>query len=284
MRPILIPLAERLGRRALHRRGARTRWVETPAGRMHLYDAPGRGSLPTTVLLHGIGSNATPFGPVLARLQREVRRVVAPDYPGHGFSRLSRGALTPDLLFESLSRVLDDTLDEPAILVGNSLGGALALHYAITRPQRVRALVLVSPAGAHATDDEWRAIREAFDFRTRSGAMRFLGRVYHRTPWLAHVIAHEVPASMGRRAVRELLAAASNEHLPAADAVEALPMPVLFVWGRSERLLPETHYEYFVEHLPKHAVVERPEGFGHCPHVDAPEAVARRIVEFARAV
>jgi pimeloyl-ACP methyl ester carboxylesterase len=284
MRPILIPLAERLGRRALRRRGARTRWVETPAGRMHLYDAPGRGSLPTTVLLHGIGSNATPFGPVLARLQREVRRVVAPDYPGHGFSRLSRGALTPDLLFESLSRVLDDTLDEPAILVGNSLGGALALHYAITRPQRVRALVLVSPAGAHATDDEWRAIRDAFDFRTRSGAMRFLGRVYHRTPWLAHVIAHEVPASMGRRAVRELLAAASNEHLPATDALTALPMPVLFVWGRSERLLPETHYEYFVEHLPKHAVVERPEGFGHCPHVDAPEAVARRIVEFARAV
>jgi pimeloyl-ACP methyl ester carboxylesterase len=251
---------------------------------MHLYDAPGRGSLPTTVLLHGIGSNATPFGPVLARLQREVRRVVAPDYPGHGFSRLAKGTLTPDLLFESLSRVLDDTLDEPAIVVGNSLGGALALHYAITRPERVRALVLVSPAGAHATDEEWRAIREAFDFRTRAGAMRFLGRVYHRTPWLAHVIAHEVPASMGRRAVRELLAAASNDHLPAVDALAALPMPVLFVWGRSERLLPDTHYDYFVKHLPKHALVERPEGFGHCPHVDAPEAVARRIVEFARAV
>jgi pimeloyl-ACP methyl ester carboxylesterase len=284
MRPILIPLVERLGRRALRRRGARTRWVETPAGRMHLYDVPGHGTLPTTVLLHGIGSNATPFGPLLARLQRHVRRVIAPDYPGHGFSSPPQGTLTPDALFEAVTGVLDDAIDAPAILLGNSLGGALALHYAIARPEKVRALVLVSPAGAQSTDDEWRALRAAFDLTSRASALRFLGRVYHRTPWFAQVVAHEVPASMHRRAVRELLASATNEHSPAIEAIEALPMPVLFVWGQSERLLPQTHFDYFVKHLPKHAVIERPEGFGHCPHIDAPGAVAQRFVDFARAI
>jgi pimeloyl-ACP methyl ester carboxylesterase len=284
MRPVLIPLVERLGRYALVRRGVRTRWLHTPLGRIHAYDAAGRGTLPTTVLLHGIGSNATPFGPVLARLARHVRRVVAPDYPGHGFSPSPRSSLTPDALFGALSHALDHALDEPAIVVGNSLGGALALHYAMTRPERVRALVLVSPAGARSTDDEWRALKDAFAFASRAEALAFLQRVYHRTPWLARLIAHEVPASVGRPAVRALLASATNDHAAPPEGLSSLRMPVLLVWGRSERLLPATHLEYFARHLPGHAVVERPEGFGHCPHVDAPAAVAARIVAFARTV
>jgi pimeloyl-ACP methyl ester carboxylesterase len=284
LRPVLIPLAERLGRRALRNRGAHIRWIETPSGRMHVYDAPGRGSLPTTVLLHGLGTNATPFGPLLARLQRHVRRVVAPDYPGHGFSPMPQHTLTPEVLLESLTKTLDQTVGEPAVVVGNSLGGALALHYAIARPERVRALVLVSPAGARATDEEWRDIKAAFDFTSRTGALRFLGRVYHRTPWLAHLVAHEVPASIRRRALHDLLASAGNDHAASPEALAALPMPVLLVWGRSERLLPETHLDYFVRHLPKHAVVDRPEGFGHCPHVDAPDALAWKIIDMARAV
>jgi pimeloyl-ACP methyl ester carboxylesterase len=284
MRPVLIPLAERLGRYALRRRGVRTRWAPSPLGRVHFYDAAGRGSLPTTVLLHGIGSNATPFAPMLARLQRHVRRIVAPDYPGHGFSPAARGTVTPEALFESLSGVLDATLEEPAVVVGNSLGGALALRYAISRPDRVRALVLVSPAGARSTDDEWRALKEAFEFSSRAGALLFLDRVYHRTPWLARAVAHELPASMRRRAVRDLLATASNEHAASPEELSALPMPVLLVWGRSERLLPDTHLDYFVKHLPKHAIVHRPYGFGHCPHVDEPADLARRIVELAARV
>ncbi len=284
MRPVLIPMAERLGRYALRRRGVRTRWLPTPLGRLHAYDAPGTGSLPTTVLLHGMGSNATPFGRVLARLAPHVRRIVAPDYPGHGFSPPPSASLTPEALLDAVSHALDHVLDEPAVVVGNSLGGALALHYAIARPERVRALVLVSPAGAHATDAEWRALREAFAFGSRSDALAFLQRVYHRTPLFAHLVAHEVAASVGRRAVRDLFATASNDHAPSPDGLASLAMPVLLVWGRSERLLPDSHLRYFARHLPGHAVVERPEGFGHCPHVDAPAALARRIVEFARTV
>jgi pimeloyl-ACP methyl ester carboxylesterase len=284
MRPVLIPLAELLGRRALRKRGVRTRWANTPLGRIHLYDAPGYGSLPTTVLLHGIGSNATPFGPLLARLRQHVRRVVAPDYPGHGFSPTPDATLRPDALLDAVSQVLDATVDEPAIVVGNSLGGALALHYARSRPERVHSLVLVSPAGARATDEEWQAIKQAFEFRSRAEALVFLDRVYHRTPWLARAVAHELPVSIRRRAVRDLLSDASNEHAAAPEDLAALAMPVLFVWGRSERLLPETHFEYFRKHLPKHTVVDRPEGFGHCPHVDAPEVLARKILDFVRGV
>lgn len=276
-------MAERLGRIVLQRRGISSGHVTTPLGRLHTYDAPGKGDLPTTVLLHGLGSAATPFGQVLAHLQGHVRRIVAPDYPGHGFS-LHGGTerLTPARLFESVAMALDSTVTEPAIVVGNSLGGAVALRYALERPSRVRALVLVSPAGARGTDEEWRALKASFDVRTRAQARAFLQRIYHRPPWFLELLLHELPETTARRAVRELLESATMDDAPEPEALTALKMPILLVWGRSERLLPETHFEYFSRHLPKHAVIERPDGFGHCPHFDAPRVLARRIVTFAR--
>ena len=111
------------------------------------YVAEGSGTLPTTVLLHGLGSAATPFGPLLGRMRKHVRRIVAPDYPGHGFSE-NAARLTPEALFGSVTHALDALVDEPALVVGNSLGGAVALNYTISNPGKVRALVLVSPAGA----------------------------------------------------------------------------------------------------------------------------------------
>lgn len=284
MKPLFLPLAERVGRIVLRRRGVESRWVKTPHGDVHAYDARGSGDLPTIVLLHGIGSAATPFGPVLARLQRDARRVVAPDYPGHGFSHDTPGRFTPEALLESVSVALDAIVSEPAILVGNSLGGAVALSYAAARPERVRALVLVSPAGARASDEEWREIRRSFQIASRRDAKAFLERLYHRPPWFVHLLAHEFPATLGRAAVRDLLETATNDHAPSPDALRSLPMPVLLLWGKSERLLPETHLEYFKRHLPEHAVIERPDGFGHCPHFDDPAALAARIAEFGRSL
>jgi pimeloyl-ACP methyl ester carboxylesterase len=281
--PVLLPLAERLGRAMLRRRGFTSDHVPTPQGPVHTYTAGGAGDLPTTVLLHGLGAAATPFGPVLMALQRYVRHVVAPDYPGHGFSARGEAPLTPRRLFESVTTALHATAHEPAIVVGNSLGGALALRYALAYPDRVHALVLVSPAGAPCSDAEWDTIRRTFALASRAEAIAFLARLYHRPPWFAPIVAHEFPGSLARPAVRELLQHVSNADVPEPSELASLRMPILFVWGRSERLFPSAHLEYFVRHLPPHAVIEQPEGFGHCPHFDAPLALVRRIVTFARA-
>lgn len=279
----MLPLAERLGRFDMKRRGVDSRWLTTPHASLHLYDARGSGELPETTLLHGIGSQATQYAALLHRLRPHVRRVVAPDYPGHGFSHPTR-SLTPDVLFESVSYALDEALREPSILVGHSLGGAVALHYALARPERVRALVLVSPAGAPSSEPEWRALRSTFDISSAKEARAFLSKLYHRAPWFIPLFAHEFPAIIQKPAVRDLLEAATNEHAPTPDALGSLPMPILLIWGKSERILPETHFDYFVRHLPTHAVIERPAGFGHCPHFDAPGPLAARILRFARSL
>src|SRR5690348_4715930 len=130
----LLPVAERLARRALNARGIESRFVDTRLARHHLYDAKGSGTLPTVVVLHGISSAATPFAPLLRRLLPHFRRVIAPEAPGHGFSGEPRAPLTVDTLFESMTELLDRELAEPAIVFGNSLGGAVAFAYAIERP------------------------------------------------------------------------------------------------------------------------------------------------------
>jgi pimeloyl-ACP methyl ester carboxylesterase len=283
MRPVLIPLMERLGRAALRSRGLGTREARTPLGPIHVYDGRGRGSLPPVVLLHGIGSSATPFAPLIGRLLPQVRRIVAPDYPGHGFSDTPGAQVTPLALFEAMTTALDGLLDEPAVLVGNSLGGAIALHYAIARPDRVAGLVLLSPAGARSTDEEWRDLVASFDLRSRADAVAFLDRLYHRLPLVARLVAHELAdATMNRPAVRQILASATSDNAHPPEALAALPMPVLLIWGRSERLLPESHFEYYRKHLPHHAVLERPERLGHVPQGDSPQRVANRIVKFLR--
>jgi pimeloyl-ACP methyl ester carboxylesterase len=62
---------------------------------MHALAAPGRGPLPTIVLLHGLGSAAVHLGPLLNPLRAHTRGVVALDLPGHGDSAVPADGLTP---------------------------------------------------------------------------------------------------------------------------------------------------------------------------------------------
>lgn len=279
-----MPLAERVGRRALVRRGARSQWLMTRYGRMHCYDAPGGGDLPTIALLHGLAAAATPFGPLLMRLRKDVRRVLAPDHLGHGFSAGRTAPLTPASLLGATRETLDRLIDQPAIVLGNSLGGAVAVRYALASPRNVRALVLVSPAGAHCDDNEWRELKQLFAMSTRADAAMFFRRVYHEPPWFLSLVAHELPAAMASAPVRSLLLGACNATALRPEELEALDMPVLLVWGQEERLLPDSNLEYFRRHLPRGTRVERPDGFGHSPHIDAPDALAELIVDFARQI
>src|SRR5688500_4740288 len=117
----MLPALQHAGRLALKARGFASRRVELPNGRVHVFDAKGRGTLPTVVVLHGIGSAAVQFARLLVALRPHVRRVLAPDLPGHGFSDESRIPLVPELLFVTVRELLERLTDEPIVLVGNSL-------------------------------------------------------------------------------------------------------------------------------------------------------------------
>jgi pimeloyl-ACP methyl ester carboxylesterase len=278
----LLSAVERGARFVLHRQGFESRTVPTSAGRLHAYDACGPGVLPTMVLLHGLGSAATTFASVLTQMRPHARRLVVLDLPGHGFSETPSGRMTPECLFGAVREALDALVEEPAVLVGSSLGGALALRYALDRPGRLVGLGLVSPAAARTSPGDWEDLRNTFKVDSAAEARRLLARLYHRAPWYLPALAPGLREVLKRRAIQDLLGAATLDDLPAPERLQGLLMPILLLWGQSERLLPRSALAYFRRHLPGHAVIEEPEGFGHCPHLDEPTRLAARLVEFAR--
>jgi pimeloyl-ACP methyl ester carboxylesterase len=87
---------------------------------------------------------------------------------------------------------------------------------------------------------------------------------------------------MRKPAIRGILDTATLEDLPAPEMLGALSMPVLLLWGQSERIFPASSLSYFRRYLPAHALVEEPAGFGHCPHFDDPRRLVSRVIAFAK--
>jgi pimeloyl-ACP methyl ester carboxylesterase len=278
-----LPIAERLGRKLLNKRGWQSRYYETPLGKLHSYDARGDGRLPTVVIIHGLGSNGLAFARMMGRLKPYVQRVIALELPGHGFSDEPREEVTPPRVFEAAACALEK-LDEPFVLVGNSLGGFVSMRYAIDRSERVRALALLSPAGARGTEEELDEVLKAFDAKNPREALALLRRIYHKPPWFLPLISLEFPDVLGRKAIREIVASAEVDHAPMPDELQKLVMPLVLVWGQSERLLPSAALTYFKTHLPKHAKILEPHSVGHCPHFDDPRRMADLVLDLAREV
>src|SRR5436309_2865366 len=112
-------------------------------GPVHYADFGGTG--PTLVLVHGLGGshvNWLAVAPVLARRAR----VLAVDLAGFGLTPLGERSADVHTNRVLLDRFLDTVAAEPAVLVGNSMGGLLAMMEAALAPERVAGLVLVAPA------------------------------------------------------------------------------------------------------------------------------------------
>ncbi len=264
--------------------GYRSHAVNTSRGRVRVIVGSGTGELPTVVLLHGLGSQGSDYLPLLARLRPHVRRILAPDMPGHGASESTFAERPRHTHVETLAEALDEVLDEPAVIFGNSLGGYAALRYAIARPERVRGLFLASPSGAPSTAEEIERLLGALRIQSHRDALRFLELALHgEGSWFRHVMAWGLRRRFTAAALRPWIESIRDAEPLAPADLARMSMPIHLVWGRSERLLPSTHLEFFRAHLPKKACIDEPHGFAHSPQLDDVDAVASRLLAFARA-
>ncbi|MGH3650664.1 MAG: alpha/beta fold hydrolase, partial [Acidimicrobiia bacterium] len=94
------------------------------------------------VLLHGQGASAVAWAPIIPAL-RANHRVVVPDLPGLGESQVHHGELDATRVTEWLNGLVAETCDEPPTIVGLSLGGTIAIHFAVDHGDKCRSLVLV---------------------------------------------------------------------------------------------------------------------------------------------
>ncbi len=121
-------------------------FVQLPSTELHVVDSGGTGT--PHLLVHGLGGNHTNWIEVFDSLA-DRGRTIAIDLPGYGYSPpIDRHDL--DSLASTLVELLE-TLDRPAVLVGNSMGGLLAEMVAATRPGLVADLILIAPASPIAS-------------------------------------------------------------------------------------------------------------------------------------
>jgi pimeloyl-ACP methyl ester carboxylesterase len=278
----LIQAVNQVLRRWLVMQGIRSEWHDVAGHQVHAYRLEGRGLGPPVVMLHGLGSSANAFWRTLQPLAHHFRRVYALDAPGNGFSPLPQaGPLPWRRQLSIVHSFLEQVVQEPAFLIGNSLGGAMSLYLAHERPDAVKALGLISPAGAKLEDDVFYALVRSFDVTSVHEARAMTRRLFAKPP---------LPLLLAPQALMTLYANPTVKHLirevRPSDAVSesmlaSLEMPTLLIWGTHERLLPRQMLAYFRAHMPSHARILEVDGFGHMPQMENPRHLVRRIVDFA---
>jgi pimeloyl-ACP methyl ester carboxylesterase len=265
----------------------------TPA--MYSFTAQHRGgSGPPLVCLHGFLDTWSTWELVLPLLERRFD-VLAPTLPGH-----AGGELLPEVdegvMADAVERVMDAAGFEDAHVVGNSLGGFVALQLAARG--RARSVVALAPAGGWGRGDAER--EKLFDLQrdlyrqlrtaavnadalvaTESGRRRateLLTVSYRHIP--AELIAHQLAAAAASSGAEELLDFASGREW-SLDA-SAIASPVRFVWGAEDRLLPwPSAAARFRTDWLKLADWVVLDGVGHCPQLDVPLVTAELIAGFA---
>ena len=214
------------------------------------------GSQPA-VLLHGVNDQSGTWFTVASALAKRFR-VILPDLPGHGESAPQHGPLPISHIVDSLDRIVPD---EPFVLLGNSLGGWIAMLYTLRYPERVRQLVLESSGGLN------RPIASAVVAHDRDEAIAILRNVhgpnYVAPEWVIEALlarAHDSPMLR----VTELA-----EHY-VDDRLREIHTPTHIIWGADDGVVPLSYARALQEGI-SGAKLHVIDGAAHIPHLQQPE-------------
>jgi pimeloyl-[acyl-carrier protein] methyl ester esterase len=240
------------------------------------YDRQGHG--PELVLLHGWGLHGGIWGNLPASLARDYQ-VTTPDLPGHGRSGLGRGPLTLEAMTDNIAKIVA----MPAIWLGWSLGGFVALDAALRHSTCVAGLVLVGATPKFVQSPDWSAgmprdvlagFVDSLRHDYRSTLNRFLslqagtdeaGRALIKG--LRRVLfAHGEPKTEALTAGLSIL-----ENCDLRTRLAEIRVPTLVIHGTQDRLVPPAAGEFLAEHIRGARFVSMA-GMGHAPFLSQPEA------------
>jgi pimeloyl-ACP methyl ester carboxylesterase len=249
----------------------------------------GAGDGPALVFLHGLGGALSTWQVVLGDLV-EGHRIAAIDLPGHGLSDKSAEAdYSVSGLASALAEAMEQLGIEKPVLVGHSLGAAIALSIAANAPDRVSGVVAIDAAGLGTEiSAELTALMSG---PAGTETARGLLRIFYEDQRLVADRAVQDMAQMqtaegawpAHQAVA-IAAFAGDRQLPAARVDSSgISVPVYLIWGERDRVLPVGHAIAALSAFPDASLTVLP-GIGHVPQVEAAARTARLIARFAKSV
>jgi pimeloyl-ACP methyl ester carboxylesterase len=254
------------------------------------------GEGPPLVLLHGVGTSSGEWSWVLPDLARN-NLVYAIDLPGYDGS-YEPPDYSPAFTASFVNSFLETVGAESAVVVGNSFGGLVALHLALSEPARVSALILSDSAGLGRVVNPTlvalsspgggelatalaktplgaaqRAFRRALLMFARPWQIpwKWVNDQYKlaQLPNFTGATLASVRTVVGPMGQREVL----------LDRLPQLQMPTLIVWGIEDRLLPYSQAKDAIA-LVQEGSLELIPNCGHLPHVEQPKRFVSTIGEF----
>lgn len=255
------------------------------------------GTGPPLVLLHGVGTSASEWSWVLPALARNYR-LYAVDLLGFDGSAKPPN-YSPAFSARFVGAFLDALGIERTAVVGNSLGGLVALRLALSDPAHVRALVLsdsaglgravnpvqgaLSSPGLGELASAWARTPTGAAERAYRRALLLFARPWQIPPrWLTDQYRLAQTPNFTQATLASLRAnvrglAGQREVL--VDQLPHLRMPTLIVWGMEDRVFPYSHGQEAVKRLQEGSLELIP-NCGHLPHVERPEAFAAVVRRF----
>ncbi len=207
----------------------------SPAG-----DQPAKG---VVTLAHGYGEHSGRYAYVASRLTAAGYAVYAPDHHGHGLSKGKRGRISLTAAIMDLHQMIVTVSkarhpDAPQFLLGHSMGGAIALRYAIAHHDRLTGLVISAPLAAVDGGAALKMVGKLLGLILPGAPV---GRVDPRLvsrdkavvdAYVADPLNYHgpIPAGVGRQFLL------SSDALP--EDVRRISVPTLLLWGTADRLCP----------------------------------------------
>jgi pimeloyl-ACP methyl ester carboxylesterase len=268
------------------------RTIRTARGRISVSEA---GAGPAALMIHGLGATKVSFLPTLVALAPNGHRAIAVDLPGFGDSdKPILGTYNARFFADAMTALLDALELERVDVIGNSMGGRVALELGLSAPERVNRLVLLAPALAWLRARPWapflRLVAPQLGLIQPAPRLIVEQIVRHVVPgsdteWTAAGIDEFLRSYLTPAGRAAFYAAARSIYLEEPygrdgfwTRLASLERESLFVWGRKDPLVPISFERHVQEVLPKARHLELQ--CGHVPQLERPKETHEAILRF----
>lgn len=246
----------------------------TASGPLNVTRTAGTGT--PLVLIHGFASDSKSWKPLETHLKN--RPLIRIDLPGHGASPNMALRSFADLV-KTLRQTFDDLHLDAAHLIGHSLGGAVALALADTRPRNITSLTLIAPAGL-GPDINGAALNGIANATRAESLAPWLKTLVHDEALITDGYARAAMNTRNDPNLRAAQKALANTVFPDSTqgfdlkaALVRVEMPTRLIWGRQDKIIPWQH----ALAAPGHVAMHLFDATGHLPQFENAQGIGKLL-------
>lgn len=250
------------------------------------YVRQGEGELPL-LLLHGFDSSLMEFRRLLPQVS-PATETWAVDFLGFGLTdRPKNIPVTPDAIKAHLYAFWEQLLQRPMVLLGASMGGAVAIDFALTYPEIVEKLILLDSAGFAGGPAMGKLMIPPLDrlatgflsntkVRQKISENAYYDRNFASEDALICSMLHLAHPNWSQALISFTKSGGYNF---LSHKIQKITQPTLIVWGEQDKILGTKDAKRFEQTIPESELVWIPEA-GHVPHLEKPDLTGKAIRDF----